>query len=176
MERQADAVIGDAILREIVSADFFGAVAGFDLAAALGGKSRLALLLFLLVEAGAENAHGFGAILDLRFFVLLRDDQAAGNVRDTHGGVGGVHGLAAGTGGTEGVDAQILGFDFDVDVVGFREHGYGCGGGVNAALLLCGRDALDTVYAAFVFQLGVNLVALNGRNDFFYAALRRRRT
>src|SRR6267154_487107 len=171
MQGEADAVIGYPVLRVVVGADFFGAVAGFDLSAALRGQGGLLLFHFLFVETGAEHAHGFGAIFDLGFFVLLGDDQAAGNVRDAHGGIGGVHGLAAGTGGAESVDAQIFGFDFDVDVVGFREHGYGCGGGVNAALLLCGRDALNTVYAAFVFQLGVNLVALNGGDDFFYSAL-----
>src|SRR6266404_4727150 len=171
MQGQADAVIGYAILRVVVGADFLGAVAGFDLSAALGGQGGLLVFHFLFVEAGAENAHGFGAIFDLRFFVLLRDDQAAGNVRDAHGGVGGVHGLAAGTGGAEGVDAQIFGFNFDVDVVGFREDRYGCGGGVDATLLLCGGDALHTVDAAFVFEFGINLVALNGRDDFFYSAL-----
>src|SRR6267142_2165610 len=175
MQGQADAVIGYPVLRVIVGVDFFGAVAGLDLSAALGGQGGLLLFHFLFVEASAEHAHGFGAIFDLRFFVLLGDDQAAGNVGDAYGGVGGVHGLAAGTGGAESVDAQIFGFDFDVDVVGFREHGYGCGGGVNAALLLGGGDALNTVYATFVFQLGINLVALNGRDDFFYAALRGRR-
>src|SRR5206468_3478819 len=101
MERQADAVVGDAVLREIVGADFFGAVAGFYLPAALGGESHLALFLFLLVEARAKNAHGFGAILDLRFFVLLGNDQAAGNVRDADGGIGGVDGLAARAGRAE---------------------------------------------------------------------------
>src|SRR6266403_5131550 len=136
MQGQADAVIGYAILRIVVGANFLGAVAGFDLSAALGGQGGLLFFHFLFVEAGAENAHGFGAIFDLRFFVLLRDDEAAGNVRDAHGGVRGVHGLAAGTGRAEGVDAQVLGFDFDVDVVGFREYGYGGGRGVNAALLL----------------------------------------
>src|SRR6267142_21713 len=171
MQGQADAVIGYPVLRVVVGADFFGAVAGLDLSAALRGQGGLLLFHFLFVETGAKNAHGFGAIFDLRFFVLLGDDQATGNVRDAHGGIGGVHGLAAGTGGAEGVDAQIFGFDFDVDVVGFREDGYGCGGGVNAALLLCGGNALHAMDAAFVFQLGVNLVALNGGDDFFYSAL-----
>src|SRR4029077_16241176 len=78
---------------------------------------------------------------------------------------------AAGTGGAEGVDAEILGFDFDVDVVGFREHGYRGGGSVNAALLLGGRDALHAMDAAFVFQFGINLIALDGGDDFFYSAL-----
>src|SRR6266704_5053109 len=110
MERQSDAVIGDAVLWEIVGADFFGAVAGFDLSAALGGKCGLTLLLFLLIQAGAKNAHGFRAILDLRFFVLLGNDKSAGNVGDADGGIRGVDRLAARTGRTEGVDTQVLGF------------------------------------------------------------------
>jgi hypothetical protein len=40
-------------------------------------------------------------------------------VRDAHGGVGRVDGLAAGAGRTERVDAQVLGFDLDVDFVCF---------------------------------------------------------
>src|SRR3984893_4634516 len=171
MQGQADAVIGHAILRIVVGANFFGTVAGLDLSAALGGQRGLLLFHFLFVEAGAKDAHGLGAIFDLRFFVLLGDDQAAGNVGNAHGGVGRVHGLAAGTGGAEGVDAQVLGFDFDVDVVGFRQDGYRGGGSVNAALLLGGRDALHAMHAAFVFELGIDLVALDGGDDFFHAAL-----
>src|SRR5258708_259678 len=175
MQREANAVIGHAILRVVVGADFFGAIAVLDLAAALGGDRRLLFFLLELVEAGAKNAHGLGAIFDLRFFILLRDDQAAGNVRDTHCGIGGVDGLAAGTGRTKGVDAQVFGFDFDVDFVGFREHRNGGRGGVNTALLFGGGNALDAVHTAFVFQLGIHFVALNRSDDFFDSALRRRR-
>src|SRR5437667_7483405 len=152
VERQADAVIGDAVLRDIVGADFLGAVAGLDLPAAFGGESGLALFLLLLVQARAENAHGFGAILDLRFFVLLGNDEYTRNVRDAHGGVCGVDGLAAGAGRTERVDTQILGFDFDINFVGFRKNRNGGRGSVNAALCFGGGNTLDTVHAAFVFQ------------------------
>ena len=62
----------------------------------------------------------FGPIFDLRFFILLGDYQSRGDVCDAHGGIGRVHGLSARSRGTEGVDAQILGFDLDVDIVGFR--------------------------------------------------------
>ena len=93
-------------------------------------------------------------------------------MRDAHGGIGGVHRLAAGAGGAEGVDAQVLGFDLDVDFVGFGQHGDGDRGGVDAALLLGGRDALHAVHAALVFQLGVDLVALDGGDDFLHAAER----
>ena len=80
VERNLDAVVGDAVLREIVGANFFGAITGLDLAAALRSQSRVLLFLLHFVETGAEDAHGLGAILDLRFLVLLRDNEAAGNV------------------------------------------------------------------------------------------------
>src|SRR5260370_42296657 len=94
MKRQADAVIGDAVLREIIGADFFGAVAGFDLAAAFDGESGLALILLLLVEAGAKAAHGFGASLDLRFFVLLVKEEAPWRVGISYSAIGGIDGLS----------------------------------------------------------------------------------
>ena len=97
-------------------------------------------------------------------------------MRDAHGGVGGVDGLSAGTGRAEGIDAQILGFDFDVDVVGFGKDRDRRGGSMNAALRFRGRNALHAMHAAFVFQLGIDFVAGNGHDDFFQAAERRRRT
>src|SRR5690242_5666932 len=99
-------MIRHAVLRKIVRADFLRPVTGFDLPAALGGESGLALFLLLFVEAGAEDTHGLRAILDLRLFVLLRNYQPAGNVRDAHGGIRGVHRLAAWAGRAECVDAQ----------------------------------------------------------------------
>ena len=75
VQRQADAVIGQAVLREIVSADFFAAVAGADHAAPLRADRRLLLFQLHLIEPRAQHAHRLGAILDLRFFVLAGDDQ-----------------------------------------------------------------------------------------------------
>src|SRR5205085_2286151 len=43
---KADAMVGDAVLRKVVRADFFTAIAGADLAAAFGAKGGL--LLFQL--------------------------------------------------------------------------------------------------------------------------------
>ena len=78
--------------------------------------------------------------------------------------------MAAGTGRAERIDAQILGFDLDVDFVRFGQHRNRRGGSVDAALLLGGRDALHAMHAAFVFQLRINFVALNRGDDFFHAA------
>src|SRR5580692_968244 len=161
-------MVGDAVLGIVVGADFFGAVSGFDLAAAFGADGGLLFFEFHFIEAGTQNAHSLGAIFDLGFFVLLRDDETGGQVSDTHGGVRRIDGLAAGAGRAEGVDAQILGFDFNVDFVGFGENGDGSSGGVDAALRFGGRDALDAVYAAFVFKFLVIFFAVDGSDVFFY--------
>ena len=96
-------------------------------------------------------------------------------MRDAHGGIGGIHGLPAGARRAKGIDAQILRFDLDVDVFRFGQHGDGGRRGVNAALLLGGRDALDAMHAAFVFQLRIDFFALNRGDHFFHSADGRRR-
>ncbi len=55
VEREIDAMVRDAALREIVGADAFGAVAGADLAAALGG-ARLHLTISATNKPGNEQA------------------------------------------------------------------------------------------------------------------------
>src|SRR5262249_45152933 len=55
VERQIDAVVADAALREIVGADALGAVAGADLAAPLGGAGGVALLPLGVVEPAAQH-------------------------------------------------------------------------------------------------------------------------
>src|SRR5260370_18589089 len=56
MERQADAVIRDAVLREVVGADFFAAVAAAYLGAVLRAHRRLLLPQFTLIGARTPNA------------------------------------------------------------------------------------------------------------------------
>ena len=105
------AVIGDAALREVVGADLLGPFAGAHLAAALLGDRVLLLAHLDFVEPRAQDLQRLCAVLDLRFLVLLRDDEAGGDVRDAHGRVGGVDALAAGPARAEGVDAEILRLD-----------------------------------------------------------------
>ena len=68
-------MVRDSALRKIVRANFLRAIARFYLAAAFRGDLLMLLLLLQFVEPGAKHAHGFGAILDLRFLVLLRNNQ-----------------------------------------------------------------------------------------------------
>ena len=56
VERDLDAVIGDAVLREVVGADLFLAVAGADERLAVRGVFLGLLLLLLLEQARAQDA------------------------------------------------------------------------------------------------------------------------
>ena len=91
-------------------------------------------------------------------------------MHDLHGGVGRVHALAAGAAGATDFDAEILRLEFEIDFFGFRQHGDGGGGGVNAALRFGRRHALHAMHAALVTQLSENRFAGDLEDHFLQAA------
>ena len=107
VERQIDAVIGDAALRKIIGADALGAVARADLELA---RLRLRTRLFLALvreQPRLQERQRARAILVLRALVLAFDHDAGGQMGDANRRVGLVDVLAAGAGGAIGIDAQI---------------------------------------------------------------------
>ena len=54
----------------------------------------------------------------LRALVLALDGDARGDVRDAHGGVGGVDALTARAACVVYVDANVIGINLDIDIVG----------------------------------------------------------
>src|SRR4051812_49274725 len=163
-------MVGDAVLREVIGADLLAAIAGADLRLALLRHGGSLLFLLDLVKTRTQDAHTFFTVLYLRFFVLAADHGAGWNMRDAHGGICGVHGLSAGTRGAESIDAQIFGFDLDIDILGFGQHGNRDGGSVNAPLGLGLRNALHAMHAAFVFQFRIRALAFDQRNNLFKPA------
>src|SRR5436305_3443600 len=74
VQGQVDAVIADSRLRKIVGTNSLGAVSGTDLAAALGSALGFALLPLEIVEPGAQDRHGLGAVAVLRPIFLHHHD------------------------------------------------------------------------------------------------------
>ena len=170
MERQADAVVGDAVLRKVVGADFFLASCPADEAAAVGGVFRVLLGAFVFEESGAEDLKRGGFVFLLRASVLAADDFPRGDVEDLDGRVGGVDALPPGAAGAADLDAEVLRAEFHVDLLRFGQHGDRGGGRVDAALSLGGGDALDAVDSALVAQAAEDGVAGDLEDNFLEAA------
>ena len=67
----------------------------FALLLIFAGSSRFPFGHFTFEQARLEHVHGGRAVLVLRTFVLTLHHDSGGQVRDTHGGIGGVDVLAA---------------------------------------------------------------------------------
>src|SRR5215831_4687695 len=170
---EADAVIGDATLREIVGADALGAVAGADLAAAVLRPFGVALGALHLVESRAQHLHRLRLVLVLRLLVLLADHEPGREMRNPDRAIGGVDRLAAWATRPEHVDAQVLVIDLDVDLLGLGKHCDSRGRGVDAPLRLGLRHALHTMHARLEFEPGEHALAGDIGDDLLVASGRR---
>src|SRR5687767_3474387 len=76
MHGEPYAMIGDAVLGEVVGADLRGPVARADLRLPHARSGRLTLGEAHVEQAGAEHFHRLELVLKLRLLVLLGDDEA----------------------------------------------------------------------------------------------------
>src|SRR5690242_16236482 len=171
---QVDAVIRDAVLWEVVSADALAAVAGADQRAALLGPFAVQFLLPHFVDPAAQDTQGTIVVLVLAALVLALDFQLvrrAALVPDAHGAFRFVDVLAARAAGAHAFPFDVLIADFDLHLVRLGQHGHGGGGGVDAALLLRLGHTLHAMPAALVAQETEGVVAGDAEHNFLVAAL-----
>src|SRR5829696_2972328 len=161
----ADAVVGDASLREVVCADLRRTVAGTDLRLAEGAFLLGPFAHLTFQEPGLEDPHGLLLVLQLALLVLTGHHQARWFVRDPDRRGGGVHALAAGTAGAVHVDLEVSCVDLDLHVLGLWQDGHGRRRGVYAALALGLGHPLDPVCPAFVLEDRVGAVAAYLHSD-----------
>ena len=81
VERQIDAVVGDAALREIIGADALRAVAGADLLASVRGRVGVEPLALGVIEAGAQERMAFARFYAASALPASHDD-AGRQMRD----------------------------------------------------------------------------------------------
>src|SRR5262249_620594 len=62
VEREIDAMVAHAPLGKIIGADALRAVTGADLPSSFGGAGSIPLLTLEVVESGAQDGHGLGAV------------------------------------------------------------------------------------------------------------------
>ncbi len=162
VERQVDAVIGDAVLGEVVGADPLAAVAGADQCSCRSSaRFSCSSCLLSFVEPRLEDSQGLGEVLVLAFLVLALHDDARLEVRQADGRGGLVDVLPAGAAGVEDVLAIIVRLEVDFDVLRFGHHGHGGRRSVNPALGFGFRHPLHAVAAALVLQLAKDAFAFD---------------
>src|SRR5215468_3709855 len=171
VQRQADAMVGDAPLWEIVGADALRAIARANLALALRGARLGRLHALKLIETRAQHLHGKPAVLVLRL-LGRNNDKASWQMRDAYGGICLVDVLATGTACPHGVDAQVLGADVEIDVLHFRKHSHRRCRGMNAPARFRGGHALHAMHARFVLEARKHPLAGNRSHDLLVAAKR----
>src|SRR6266853_2967969 len=108
IERQSDAVVGQAVLRKIVGPNFFFAPAGANLSAPLRAVFRRFLLLLPFKQSRPQDRQCLFLVLELTATVLATNNRAGWNVHHLHCRVGGVHTLSARTAGAGNLNPQIF--------------------------------------------------------------------
>src|SRR5262245_61869899 len=162
VQRQVDAVVGDAVLREVVRADALGAIAGADQGAALLGTFFVQRLLPALIQPAAQDAHRPLEILVLAALVLALDFHLFGSsalVPDADGGFRLVDVLPAGAARPHALPLDVLILHLDLHFVGLGQNRHRGGRRVNAPLLLGLGHALHAMSAALETHVLIDAVA-----------------
>src|SRR5215208_2433646 len=166
----ADAVVGNPPLREVVRTDLSRAVACTDLRLAEGTFLLGPFAHLAFQESELQDPHGLLLVLELALLILAGHDQARRLVRDPDRRVRGVHALAARTTGAVHVNLEISRADLDLHVLGLGQDGHGRRRSVYAALALCPGHPLNPVRPAFVLEDRVGAVAAYLHGDLPVAA------
>src|SRR6266516_1241925 len=169
VNRVMDAVVGHAILGEVVGTDFLRSVTGTHLGAALAGPGGFLLGDHLIEQARAQHLECPDLVLQLALLVLALNHEIRGQVGDAHGAVGRVDALAARSLRAEDVDPEVLVFDLHVDLLRFGKHRHRRGRRVLAPLPFRDRYALHPVDARFVPQRPVDTGAPGGEDGLLQA-------
>src|SRR5207245_5281302 len=114
-------MVGDAVVLEVVRADFLGPVAAADHAAPLRTDRFLLFRELHLIQPRPQDSHRLLFVLQLRLLVLDAHHQTGRLVGDADGGVGYVDALATGAGRSRSLDLDVVWLEFDLDRAGFGQ-------------------------------------------------------
>ena len=127
-------MVCEAVLGEVIGADFLAAIARADLRLPRCCDLFLLPPPFGLVELASEYLESLFAVLALRAFIRAGDRDTGGLVSDADRRIILLHVLAAGPAGPEGDDLEIAGIKLEFHIFDFGQNGDSGGRGVNASL------------------------------------------
>jgi len=148
----ADAMVGDARLREVVGADFGAAVARRDHRLTFRCYGVVMLLERHIVELIAEHLERQFAVFGLFAGYLALNHDARRFMVELDLSFDLVDILSASARGASRLPFEVRRVDLDINLVSLREDSNGGSRGVDAALSLGDRDALDAMDTRLVFK------------------------
>src|SRR5436305_4826362 len=110
VESEPDAVVGDAVLRKVVSPDFFFAATRSNLTPAMGRIFLRFFTLFGLEQTRAQNVERFLFVLLLTPSVLAAYDCPSRNMQNLHCRIGRVYALTAWSARATNFNAKLFRF------------------------------------------------------------------
>src|SRR5215212_11266315 len=166
----ADAVVGNPSLREVVRTDLRRAVACTDLRLAEGTFLLGPFAHLAFQESELQDLHGLLLVLELALLVLAGHDEARRLVRDPDRRVRGVHALPPRTAGTVNVHIQVALVARHLHILGLGKDGHRGSGSMDPPLALRLRHSLDAMRSALVLEYRVGPVAADLHGDLFVSA------
>ena len=123
------------------------------------------LFLFQFKEFGPQVFQAHFLILQLRPFILALDDDARRHVGHADSRTRLVDVLAAGTGGAEVIDADVVHVDFDIDIIRqFRHDIDSRKGRVAPGCSIKRRNADQAMDAFFRFQIAIGVFTFDAES------------
>ena len=171
VDRQIDTVIGDAIVRKIISSNTLATVTRTDQAFPFAGPLLRFLLLIEIVQLGFHPSNRLGQILVLTslFTAFDFDPRLFVNQSDRRSGFIDVLSTSTTTGRIP-FGCIVVRFQIDFDVFRLGHHGHGCRRRVNSAFGFRFRNPLHTMTTTFVLQFAKAAFARYGQDDLFEPA------
>ena len=147
-----------------VGPDFFGPLASSNQTPTCFRSGCFGFGSSLVPDTGSKEVPGPFSIFRLAFGFLHSDFDAGGFVDQVYRGGHLVHILSAWSLGGGDHFFHLAGIKGQIHFFGFRQHGHGRRGGVDAALGLGGGDAFDLVGSRFKREMTPASFAVNANN------------
>src|SRR6056297_2357562 len=170
VEREADAVIGDAPLREIVGADTLRTITGTDLGAPIRRPLGFARATLTVEQARAQDLHGARLVLVLGTLGLDHNADSGGLMRDSHRRFRAVDMLPARATGTHRIDPQLTLVQREINLLRLRQNRHGGSRSVDASAGFRIGNTLHAMHATFEFQPREDAAPGYLGDDFLVAA------
>ena len=153
-------MIGNSALGKVVSPDAVTAIARSNQGFA---RLRLLLMLFALAavhDAGDQDFHGLFFVAVLAAVILALHHDSGRQMRYAYRRIGFIDVLAPGARGSEGVNPQLSGIDFDgLDFIRLWHHCHRTCRRMNASLGFSLGNALNPMPARFKLKAGIYRLA-----------------